>query len=353
MILKADEGDRPGEGEAPGIEEDPVAAAALGEAFLAVLKAGSGEPTAIRQEEIGPVDFPRPVAVAGRLPGGGAKPFQEAALSVAYPPGSLAAIMERHRLVGVWVVSGIVTEATAQGRGLLLRAALVDRNGTVRFSDLVAESAPADLRDPGGAQRVARALLAEYPTIAENRRAGQDVGHAMEAPHAMEARADTPRFLHPADFRLGLGVFFVAGTDLWAGFLPRNSRWQFGYRYVLWNDTFEDPYTGRELTETTESLQGPQVNFLFRPEKRGTWYLGTSALQWSKSETAKANGVTDSASVTSLFLGGGYTHRLGKHVYWSGAMFLAPWADLSTDTGASSDESSGGFDVQIQIGGAF
>jgi hypothetical protein len=207
--------------------------------------------------------------------------------------------------------------------------------------------ARADLRDPEVARRQVEALLAEYRTEDEKREAEQ------EAARALEAGAAAPRPPHPAEFRLGFGIFFVAGVDLWAGFIPKNSRWQFGWRYVRWNDQFEDPYTGRGLTDTTETMQGLQVNYLFRPEKRGTWYLGASALRWSRTETSDVTGVSDSASVVAPFLGGGYTRRLGRHAYCNGGIFLSPGTTLETDTGVSSDEASGGFDIQIQLGVTF
>ncbi len=310
------------------------------------------------------------------------EPFPEAALVVAYPPGAVEKAMDRHRLDSLWVISGVAvlskesagtagsagsaTETRAPGTRLLLRAALADREGKILFSDVVDEGpvargqpapgapaatvpAQADLRDPQVARRQVKALLAEYRTEEDKREAEQ------AAARAQETRAALPRSPHRAEFRLGLGVFFFApeGVDLHAGFLPKNSRLQYGYRYVRWTDTFDDPFTGNELTKTTETLQGPQVNYLFRPEKRGTWYVGASVLQWSKTEAAMMNGVSDSDSVIAPFFGGGYTRRLGKHVYFNTAMFLGPGAQLETNTGVSSEESSGGFDIQIQLGALF
>jgi hypothetical protein len=373
---------RTGSGADPvlSVEGSAAASEAVSTAFVGEMTARQVGLIVIDRDECGAADLSGLDAIAGRLARGDARPFPEAALAVDDPSGSVETIMRQHRLDAVWVVTGIVilyggsaaasdpattpTEPPAPGSRLLLRAALIDRTVAVRFSDVIDEGAvppdrrppgPAaatdaaqvDLRDPAVARRAVAALLAEYRTEEEKRVAERSVARALNA------TAAEPRSPHPADFRIGLGVFFLAGVDLWAGFIPENSRWQVGYRYARWTDEFEDPYTGRGLTETTETLQGPQLNYLFRPQKRGSGYLGMSVLQWSKTEAADLNGVSDSADVVAPFIGGGYTRHLGKHGYWNAAMFLAPWAELNTDTGVSSEESSGGFDIQLQIGASF
>lgn len=365
---------------APDSEASSIAAAAMRAAFLAAMAERNPDLRLVEAEEIGPVDLSALIALPGRLDRDDAHPPRESLLSVDYPAGSIHQAMERLQIDSVWILSGIVilpeihhratvqdeappTATTPRSR-LLLRVALVDANGIVRFSDLVdegphaiirhggkepAEIAPADLdlRDPGIARRWTELLLAQYTTEGERRQARQAVTGALEV------ESEGPRHPHPHEVRLGVGVFVFAGLDFWAGYLPKESGWQFGYRFVRWTDSFEDPYTGNELTETTETLQGGQVNYLFRPEKRGTWYVGASLMQWSKTEYATMNGVSDTTGVFAPFLGGGYTRHLGTHAYWNTAMFLAPWADLSTDTGVSSEDSSGGFDIQIQLGASF
>jgi hypothetical protein len=355
------------------VEGSATAGEAVGAAFVEAMTARKIGLTVIGGGEAPPADLSGLDAARERLACCGGQPLPESALAPAFPPGSLESTLERHRLDAVWIVTGIVVlsmgtaasgDPETPGSRLLLRAALVDGTATIRFSDMTdgraiathgpapgaagpIDPAEADVRLPDVARRAVEALLAEYRTEEEKRLAGQSVTRALNT------RAESPRSPHPAGFRIGLGVFVFAGMDLWAGFIPRDSRWQVGYRYARWTDQFEDPYTGSELTETTETVQGPQVNYLFRPEKRGTWYLGMPLLRWSKTETARMNGVTDSESVVAPFVGGGYTRRLGRHGYWNGAMFLAPWAELKTDTGVSSEESSGGFDIQLQIGASF
>lgn len=64
-------------------------------------------------------------------------------------------------------------------------------------------------------------------------------------------------------------------------------------------------------------------------------------------------GASDSDAAVARFIGGAYTRRLGKHVYFNTAIFLSPGTGLNTNTGVSSDESSEGFDIQLQIGACF
>lgn len=157
------------------------------------------------------------------------------------------------------------------------------------------------------------------------------------------------------EFRAGVGVFTFAdqGLDLQVDVRPRQSRWQAGIKVVRWTDTFKDPFTGRSLTKTAESKVGPFVNYLFHPESRFTWYLGGSVLRWSKRETSLITGEVGRADTTAPFFGGGFTGPMGRHFYYNLGIFLGPGARLSTQTSVSSEQDSGGFDIQIQVGVKF
>jgi hypothetical protein len=161
--------------------------------------------------------------------------------------------------------------------------------------------------------------------------------------------------LQAQDFRAGVGVFLVAdqGQDFQISFRPASSHWQFGYRYVQWRDHFNDPFTGRRLTETTEARTGPLVDYLFRPESPGTWYLGGAVYRWSKREESLMTGEVSRAATTAPFIGGGYTRTLGRHAYFNLGLYLSPGAKLSTRTSVSSEDDSGAFDIQLQIGVRF
>lgn len=158
------------------------------------------------------------------------------------------------------------------------------------------------------------------------------------------------------ELQVGVGVFALAknGVDIQVAYRQPHSHYQFGYKHVQWTDVFHDPFTGRALTETTQSLSGPLVNYLLHPESDGTYYFGISLLKWSRTE--KALLITTppgSGATTDFYFGGGYTKHLGQFGYYNLGMYLSPTAKLYTQTAVSSEDSSGGFDIQIQVGLAF
>ncbi len=159
----------------------------------------------------------------------------------------------------------------------------------------------------------------------------------------------------PANWYFGIGVFVLAedGLDFQFGFRPDQSHWQYGWRLVRWTDTSEDPFTGRDLTTSTETKTGPFVNYLFTIDGQGSFYLGVAVLQWSRTEKSLMTGESDSASTTALFGGGGYQTRLSSLFYFNIGILLSPGTSLSTKTSVSSEETSGAFDVQLQLGVAF
>ena len=161
--------------------------------------------------------------------------------------------------------------------------------------------------------------------------------------------------LHAAQFKVGIGIFTLAenGADIQIDYRPEQSQWQYGYKYTRWTDTFHDPFTGRALTKTTETMTGPNASYLFSPESPGTWYLGVELLRWSSTEVSLITGEAGSDSTTAPFFGGGYMASLGKPFYYNLGFFLSPGAKLTTRTSVSSEESSGGFDIRIQLGIAF
>lgn len=162
-------------------------------------------------------------------------------------------------------------------------------------------------------------------------------------------------FLRAQDVRVGAGVFLLAdqGQDFQIGFRPTADHWQVGYRRVQWRDHFNDPFTGRRLTETTETRTGPLVDYLFSPHSPGSWYLGGAVFRWSKREESLVTGEVDRVATTAPFIGGGYIRTLGRHAYFNLGLYLSPVAKVSTKTSVSSEDDSGAFDIQIQLGARF
>lgn len=341
-----------GSGPAARAERSPSVEEAMSAAFIEETTGRLISLRPISREEAGPGDLTGIRAVPERIKDSGAEPVPETLLPVPYPSASVEQAMALHQLGFAWIVTGIEVKAAgeqAKGSRVLLRAALIDQKGTVLYSDMVDETGEGDLRDPETARRFVRRLLAEYRTEKQRTETQQ------AAEHGAAVKAAEPKSPHPAEFRAGLGIFFIAedGVDLIATFSPANSAWQFGYRYVRWTDISDDPFTGRELTRTRETKQGPQVNYLFHPGQDRSFYLGISLLKWSRIETSLVTGVSDSDSVAAPFFGGGYTGRFGEVFFFNMGFFVSPGTDLNTDTGVSSTEDSGGFDIQLQAGFAF
>lgn len=148
--------------------------------------------------------------------------------------------------------------------------------------------------------------------------------------------------------------FVGKGLGLRFHFRPEGSHWRFGYEYGrMPAHTDEDPFTGRPLTREVESLTGPFVDYQFHPEARRGGYVGVSVLRWSRTEESLVARDEDRTSTTDLYVGGGYTWRPGKHFLFEAALFVAPGAEMKTETRTSSTENSGNFDLHIVMGGRF
>lgn len=157
---------------------------------------------------------------------------------------------------------------------------------------------------------------------------------------------------HAGDFNVALGIAsLLGGQDFQVNYRPEQSHWQFGYRYISWTDTFEDPFTGRELTETSMTYTGPIVSYLLDIDSSETYYLGASLFQWSSTEKSLITSETDSESVIAPFFGGGYTSRMGESAYYNLGAFISG-TRLKTETSVSSSETLG-LDLQLQVGIVF
>jgi hypothetical protein len=157
------------------------------------------------------------------------------------------------------------------------------------------------------------------------------------------------------EVRLGLGVFALApkGADLQLDYRAKAGAWSFGFRHVQWMDTFHDPFTGRALSETTESRTGPLVTYFFQPQGRGSWYLEGAVYRWRKTEKSLVFGDSNTATTTAPAFGGGYTHAIGRWFFWNTGALLSPGTKLKTATSTGSEEDSGTFDIQLQVGVRF
>ncbi len=155
-------------------------------------------------------------------------------------------------------------------------------------------------------------------------------------------------------FRAGVGAFVLGGgADLHLSYRPTGQHWAYGLRYLRWVDTFVDPFTGNDLTETTNEYVGPTVDYRFAPEARHGWYLSVAALRASKSEHAFLTDEVGTDEEVSLYVGGGWSGVLGDRGYYDLGMMISPGAELATATSVSSEEESGLFDIRLIIGVRF
>ena len=165
------------------------------------------------------------------------------------------------------------------------------------------------------------------------------------------------RVVSAAEFDVAVGIFVLAdqGADIQMNFRAEQSHWLYSLRYMQYEDTFVDPYSGNEHSKTKDSLLGPGVSYLFRNEARHSAYIGISLLKWTRTETpvlvtGPPNMTAMTASSWDPYFGGGYRGRFASHGYYNAGIFLAPSAKMNTQTAISSEEQSGNFDIQLQIG---
>lgn len=157
------------------------------------------------------------------------------------------------------------------------------------------------------------------------------------------------------EFSIGAGplTFALGGVDVQANVRFAGSRWHYGFKHVQFESSFRDPFTDRKLTKTRESITGPTVTYIFRPERGFSWMLGGSISRWTKREESLMTGEVGRDSTTAVFIGGGFTGVLGPHFYYRLGIFLAPGAHLKTSTSVSSEEDSGGIDAVLHLGVRF
>lgn len=151
---------------------------------------------------------------------------------------------------------------------------------------------------------------------------------------------------------LGVGVltFALGGSDVQVNVRGAGSHWLYGFKFVQSENTFRDPFTERKLTKTRETMVGPTLTYVFRPDRGFSWMLGGSLSRWTKREESLLTGEVGRDSTTAAFIGGGFTGVMGPHFYYRLGIFLAPGAHLKTSTSVSSEEDSGGIDAVLHLG---
>jgi hypothetical protein len=158
--------------------------------------------------------------------------------------------------------------------------------------------------------------------------------------------------VHAAEWRIAAGIFMLSedGIDVHVSVRPEQSRWQLGVRALRYTEEWETT-SGTSVSKTTTTKAGPQINYLFSPHERGSWYLGVSVMKWIQEEKSSRTGTRGRDQTTAPFFGGGYSGRIAGFGYYNLGLFFSP-ASLSTQTADTAEETTGA-DVQVQFGLAF
>ena len=153
----------------------------------------------------------------------------------------------------------------------------------------------------------------------------------------------------------GIGILALGGyEDFLIFFTPDQSHWIFGYRHNSGTERFDDPWSGEGITDTTETMKGPVVYYLFSNEKPRSFYVAASYYDWTLTEKSLWTGSSDTDSANELFLGGGYFGWINDHFFYNIGLLLSTGTELKAEEEEFGNSTEGdGFDLQFMLGIAF
>ena len=126
----------------------------------------------------------------------------------------------------------------------------------------------------------------------------------------------------------GYYASIIAGYDHWRG-------------RVVWTElTTPDFVTQSGFEDNDLSVRAYIVDYYFSPGFTG-WWVGPGIEEWSGDVTEEDTGERKSYDTTILTLGGGYTIRFNKHVYFN------PWAAVHIPIGGDREVEFAGDDFSI------
>ena len=164
---------------------------------------------------------------------------------------------------------------------------------------------------------------------------------------------EPPKVLARSEMGVEVGMLTFWGSDFQLYYQSNESPWLIGFKSAKWT---ESSYLfGSKSKDTTYTVTGPFMRYLFSPKADKTWYLGASMLKESMEVNCLTIGLVDSDkdSSTSSYIGGGKMGRRGKSLYYNIGFLLSPWASLSTQTAGCMDKLDGLVDVNFAIGFVF
>ena len=171
----------------------------------------------------------------------------------------------------------------------------------------------------------------------------------------LDAR-ENPVSQDQSEIGIELGIFTLLGADFQLYYRLSESPWLYGYKYAKWTE--ENPSGITVPYETTTTITGPFVRYLFNPRAEQTWYLGASLLRRSQEVTCQEFDYlvnSDKDTNTGLYIGGGIMGWRTKSIYYNIGLLTSLGSSVksSLDTGCVSEEGSGESDVNAAFGFVF
>jgi len=153
----------------------------------------------------------------------------------------------------------------------------------------------------------------------------------------------------------GIGILTLGGyEDLLVFYTPDKSHWILGYRHNSGTERFDDPWSGEGITDTTETMKGPIVYYLFSNQKPHSLYVAAAYYDWTLTEESLWSASSDTDSAMELFLGFGYFGWINDHIFYNAGLLLSTGTELKAEEEMYGNSTEGdGFDLQLMMGIAF
>lgn len=145
-----------------------------------------------------------------------------------------------------------------------------------------------------------------------------------------------------AEVRIGAGTGWLYGQpDILFTYRPEAKRLAFGLR-LAYDESSGEQYTYAYESTDSSTYIGPFASYFFTPERPGSFYALAGLYQWTLELETPEVGESDSASSTSLYIGGGYTYRFKGRFFVDVGLAFNTGDKLFVETSVSSVETTGG-----------
>jgi|GEM_PF-4795966 len=145
-----------------------------------------------------------------------------------------------------------------------------------------------------------------------------------------------------AESRIGAGTGWLYGQpDILFSYRPEAKHFAFGLRLAYDESSGEQYSYAYESTDSSTYI-GPFACYFFTPERPGSFYALAGLYQWTLALETPELGESDSASSTSLYIGGGFTYRFKGRFFVDLGLAFNTGDKLFVETSVSSVETTGG-----------